>query len=148
MYINVSFRVCNYLHILATDGHNNSNIKPGEGSRSFREWCNIWMEKIKEPKRWDMFWFLAWGIWLKRKGWVFEGKGKDDAVIIHKVAGLIGEYEDALERAVNVNPIQHLGSIWKSPEVGWYKLNLDAAVFGLQQLGIGGGGYCVTIVEM
>ncbi|XP_021748164.1 uncharacterized protein LOC110714013 [Chenopodium quinoa] len=109
-----------------------------DGTRGLVEWYNDMMEIVKETKWWELFWCLAWGIWLRRNGWVFEGRRKNVGDIIHKASNLVGEFEEARLKDVIEQPIQKLASIWKAPNAGLYKLNTDASCVDQQTLGIGG----------
>ena len=53
----------------------------------FRGWCNLMYGKIKETNWWDIFWCLAWGIWLKRNAWVLDKREKREADILYVGCG-------------------------------------------------------------
>ncbi|XP_021725926.1 uncharacterized protein LOC110693110 [Chenopodium quinoa] len=103
-----------------------------------RSWCASMSEKIKDPHWWDLFWCLAWGVWLQRNAWVFEKKSRYVIDIIHKAVGLVGEYEEAMKVASVSKPSQMLNSAWKAPPRDMYKPNSDANLGVNQQLGVGG----------
>ncbi|XP_021750224.1 uncharacterized protein LOC110715912 [Chenopodium quinoa] len=52
--------------------------------------------------------------------------------------GLVGEFEEACKLNSPVVPSQNLGSVWKAPDAGAYKLNTDANFSVQQLLGVGG----------
>ncbi|XP_021756153.1 uncharacterized protein LOC110721323 [Chenopodium quinoa] len=91
-----------------------------EEQNNFKEWCTMIKEKVTNSKWWDTFWCLAWGVWLRRNSWVFEGKRKPDPDVIHKAVSLVGEYEHALEKIA-------IHQLVQPP---------DAAIFGQQKAGL------------
>ncbi|XP_021751093.1 uncharacterized protein LOC110716770 [Chenopodium quinoa] len=76
---------------------------------SFRGWCCLMQDKYKDSKWWDVFWSIAWGIWLKRNIWIFEKKERRESDILYKAMGLIGEYEEEnlRENILNTNAAFH-----------------------------------------
>ncbi|XP_021725055.1 uncharacterized protein LOC110692356 [Chenopodium quinoa] len=106
-------------------------------ANEFREWCNRVYGKIKEKKWWDIFWCLAWGIWLKRNSWVFDRAAKSEEDTIHKAMCLVGEFEAVNASGEGEIHEQKDRSKWKVPSAGLYKLNSDVA-FQESRMGIGG----------
>ncbi|XP_021737595.1 uncharacterized protein LOC110704126 [Chenopodium quinoa] len=109
------------------------------GNEGVGDWCNVMRGKLKDQSWWNIFWCLAWGVWLRRNAWVFERKRKIESEIIHKEICLVGEYEKSLEQVVIGKPPPPFGTIWKAPIARLRKLNSDVAIFEQQQnIGFGG----------
>ncbi|KAL2943143.1 hypothetical protein RDABS01_031491, partial [Bienertia sinuspersici] len=100
-------------------------------------WVDFQMTKKVEDGWWELFWCLAWGIWVRRNKWVFEAKKTEVNEVVQRAVSLVGEFDlanvDAGENFVsNAAP-----SVWTPPCEGVYKINSDAAIFGSGRVGFG-----------
>ncbi|XP_021729829.1 uncharacterized protein LOC110696801 [Chenopodium quinoa] len=108
------------------------------GGETFREWCNSVIETYKDVAWWNIFWSIAWGVWLKCNRWCFEGKRWKSNEVIRRAVSMVGEFETVQEIS-NTNPSSPtLDSSWKPPMEGVIKVNSDAAVFAPSGVGLGG----------
>ncbi|XP_021766299.1 uncharacterized protein LOC110730785 [Chenopodium quinoa] len=105
---------------------------------TFHDWCCSVRKIFKEVAWWDIFWSIAWGVWLKRNRWCFEGKRYEMSEVIHRAVGIVGEFEQA-QAISNINPPPPAFDVsWKPPMEGVIKINSDAAVFSPSGVGLGG----------
>lgn len=65
--------------------------------RNFSDWCSKVREQHKNSQWQDIFWCIAWGLWLRRNAWSFEKKRKAVVEVISKALGLVAEFEKANE---------------------------------------------------
>lgn len=80
---------------------------------------------------------MLWGIWLRRKTWVFEKKVAQADEVIRKA--LIGEFEKAWEKlASEVQVTEVVCQLWKPPMDDIFKVHSDAAFFNNGVTGLGG----------
>ncbi|XP_021770747.1 uncharacterized protein LOC110734931 [Chenopodium quinoa] len=94
---------------------------------------------IPSPTKYNkIIWSLLWGIWIRRNEWVYAGKKKEIAEVIHKAMSLVGEYESAKDQAKVSSASEVLECQWKAPPTGIIKVNSDAAIFDPDKVGLGG----------
>lgn len=105
---------------------------------TFREWCVSLRSRYKKMEWWSIFWSLSWGLWLRRNGWVFEGKKRNVEELIHKVVGMVEEYEKANEGGSFDGSHTHLNNKWTATVGKSYKINSDGAIFKGKGVGCGG----------
>ena len=81
---------------------------------------------------------VCWGIWKNRNELRMGGKGKVGRTVVRNAIHLVEEF-----RAANEGKTKHPGEtippvFWKPPSQGFYKVNLDGAVFSkTKQAGAG-----------
>ena len=73
---------------------------------------------------------MAWSIWSNRNRYKHEGKTKPAKVIVNDVVRYVNEFRQGFSPTPTIpkQPPQ-FGSQWHPPDAGWYKVNVDAAVF-------------------
>ena len=83
----------------------------------------------------------AWCIWNNRNLYKYEGRCKPAKVLASEAIRYTQEYRHGDSQTIQTprQPPQ-LGSQWRPPELGWYKINIDAAVFKEE------GSYGVVVV--
>ena len=104
------------------------------------------LDVIENLQRCDHYWLgqleqvitVCWGIWKNRNELRMGGKGKAGRTMVRNAIHLVEEF-----RAANEGKIEHPGEtippvFWKPPSQGFYKVNLDGAVFSkTKQAGAG-----------
>ena len=68
-----------------------------------------------------------WCIWNNRNAAKFEGKTKQAEEIVSKANALVEDFKEQLEALRQRAPLRTVG--WTPPCEGWYKVNVDDAVF-------------------
>ena len=68
-----------------------------------------------------------WCIWNNRNAAKFEGKTKQAKEIVSKANALVEDFKEQLEALRQRAPLRRVG--WTPPPKGWYKVNVDDAVF-------------------
>ncbi|XP_075653510.1 uncharacterized protein LOC142623911 [Castanea sativa] len=73
---------------------------------------------------------MAWSIWNNRNKYKYEGKLKPAKTVVSDVTRYVEEFRQGFSPNPPL-PKQppRFGSQWRPPEAGWYKVNVDAAVF-------------------
>ncbi|KAL2943144.1 tRNA pseudouridine(38/39) synthase [Bienertia sinuspersici] len=56
-------------------------------------WVDFQMTKKVEDGWWELFWCLAWGIWVRRNKWVFEAKKTEVNEVVQRAVSLVGEFD-------------------------------------------------------
>ena len=88
----------------------------------------VWrLRDVQSEVDWDLFATTAWCLWKNRNSVKFEGRGKPTKVIAGEAEALVAEFR-------NLNPTVSQDSnsrrpSWSPPLPGWYKVNVDGAVF-------------------
>ena len=88
----------------------------------------VW--KLWEGRReldWECFATTAWCIWKNRNSLKFEGRGKAVKVIVKEAELLVEEFRSGNTR--EKLPVVVRTQAWRPPREGWYKANVDGAVF-------------------
>ena len=70
---------------------------------------------------------IAWCIWKNRNAAKFEGKTKQVKVIVFEANALVEEFKEQVDAPRQSTPPRTIG--WTPPGEGWYKVNIDGAVF-------------------
>ena len=98
-------------------------------SHPHREFIDvIW--KIWEDRKeieWERLACTMWCIWNNRNAAKFEGKTKQAKEIVSKANALVEDFKERLEALRQRAPLRTVG--WTPPREGWYKVNVDDAVF-------------------
>lgn len=81
------------------------------------------------PGQLEQFITVYWGIWKNRNELRMGGKGRAGRTVLRNAMHLVEEF-----RAANEGKTEHLAKqvppvFWKPPSQGFYKVNLDGAVF-------------------
>ncbi|XP_030969685.1 uncharacterized protein LOC115989962 [Quercus lobata] len=76
---------------------------------------------------WECFATTAWCIWKNRNSLKFEGRGKAGKVIVKEAERLVEEFRIGNSR--EKLPVVLRSQAWMAPREGWYKANVDGAVF-------------------
>ena len=94
----------------------------------------IWVEG-KEIE-WERLACIAWGIWKNRNAAKFEGKTRQAKEIVSEVSVLVEEFKGLQDVPKQRAQPRLVG--WSPPREGWFKVNVDGAVFKeLGSCGIG-----------
>lgn len=108
-------------------------------AKKLMEWCLELQKEYKEDLWWSLFWNLLWGIWLKRNAWIFNARKTPVLETVNKASKFGNEWEMANAKECRREDIgPQLNRVWKPPEMGIYKINCDAALFGGNRVGLGG----------
>ena len=85
------------------------------------------MEALGREINWECFATTAWCIWKNRNSLKFEGRGKAVKLIVKEAEMLVEDFSSGniKEKLPVVSRIQ----AWSPPREGWYKANVDGAVF-------------------
>ena len=77
----------------------------------------------------EQFILVCWGIWKNRNNLQMGGKGRAGRTVLRNAMHLVEEFRVANEGKKEhlVNPVS--SASWKPPSHGFYKVNLDGAVF-------------------
>ncbi|KAH9650607.1 rnase h domain-containing protein [Citrus sinensis] len=72
----------------------------------------------------------CWAIWYARNRVVNEGKQEDPQITAAPAAAIVESYLRIKCPNVQVVPSQHNNNqqVWNPPLIGWYKVNVDAAI--------------------
>ena len=89
--------------------------------------------KLREDAKdidWSAFATIAWCIWNNRNLYKHEGRCKPAKVLAREAIRYAEEYRHGNSQTIQT-PGQRprLGSQWRPPELGWYKINVDATIF-------------------
>ena len=77
-----------------------------------------------------MFAFLAWNIWNNRNHLKHEGKCKTAKTIFSDTNRFVEEFRQGITSTNHTSrPRPKAVAQWHPPEFGWYKINVDGAVF-------------------
>ena len=96
--------------------------------------CKIWEDRREFS--WETFATIAWCIWKNRNATKFEGRNKEGKMVAREAELLVEEFSSS-NTAVPHSTATRNG-IWRPPCEGWYKVNVDGAVFKeLGSCGIG-----------
>ena len=88
----------------------------------------VWEIRERKPDiDWETFAVTAWSIWNHRNALKHGGQCKDAGRIIKDVAEYIKEFRQ--ENLCLKEPSKLPKSHWSPPRCGWYKINVDGAVF-------------------
>ncbi|XP_021728215.1 uncharacterized protein LOC110695267 [Chenopodium quinoa] len=109
---------------------------PCSSSLSFCEWYYSLVTNFKEKTRWDLFWCILWGKWLKRNAFVFEKRKIEIVDVMLKAYGLVGEFAKANEKRGVVGNSDQIIQTWSPPRLGFYKVNADATCFNANVVGL------------
>ena len=88
----------------------------------------VW--KIWEDRReisWESFATTAWCIWKNRNTVKFEGSGKTGKIIAKEAKSLVEEFNPLTADLIRTPSLRN--EKWTPPCEGWYKVNVDGAVF-------------------
>ena len=88
----------------------------------------VW--EIREAKPgidWETFAVMAWSLWNHRNALKHGGQRKDACRIIKEVAEYVKEFRQETHNLWK--PSNPPKSHWSPPRCGWYKINVDGAVF-------------------
>lgn len=85
----------------------------------------IWIDKREVS--WESFATTAWCIWKNRNSIKFEGRGKAMKAIAKEAELLVDEYS-SVNTSVKQSVLPRTQG-WSPPSEGWYKVNVDGAVF-------------------
>ena len=88
----------------------------------------VW--KIWEDRRefsWETFATTAWCIWKNRNDTKFESRNKEGKMVAREAELLVEEFSSS-NTAMPHSTATRSG-IWRPPCEGWYKVNVDGAVF-------------------
>lgn len=79
---------------------------------------------------WELFATTAWGLWNNRNAVKHEGKCKPAKCIARDMALYVDEFRQAVRSPLSTlaRPPSVRNS-WRPPKAGWYKINVDGAVF-------------------
>ena len=85
------------------------------------------MEALGREINWECFATTAWCIWKNINSLKFEGRGKAGKLIVKEAEMLVEEFSSGniKEKLLVVTRTQ----AWRPPREGWYKVNVDGAVF-------------------
>ncbi|XP_075650882.1 uncharacterized protein LOC142621501 [Castanea sativa] len=76
---------------------------------------------------WELFAATAWGIWNNRNLVRHGGKSKSPKLIVKEVASYMKEVRQSKE--VQIRPAPPSRQNWTPPKRGFYKINVDGAVY-------------------
>ena len=88
----------------------------------------VW--KIWEDRRefsWETFATTAWCIWKNRNDTKFESRNKEGKMVAREAELLVEEFSSS--NTVVPHSTAKRSGIWRPPCEGWYKVNVDGAVF-------------------
>ena len=88
----------------------------------------VWEIRERKPGiDWETFVVTAWCLWNQRNALKHGGQCKDVGCILKEVAEYVTEFrqENICLNEPSNPPISH----WTPPRCGWYKINVDGAVF-------------------
>ena len=90
----------------------------------------VWEIKVKKPNiDWELFAVTTWSLWNHRNVVKFGGQCKNAARITKEVADYMKEFRQESHSLGKCPIIPNLQ--WSPPRKGWYKINLDGALFNL-----------------
>ena len=89
--------------------------------------------KLREDAKdidWSTFATTTWCIWNNQNPYKHEGRCKPAKVLASEAIRYTEEYRHGNSQTIQT-PRQPpwLGSQWRPSELGWYKINIDVAVF-------------------
>ena len=88
---------------------------------------------------WELFAATTWGLWNNRNNVCHGGKCKSPELITREVAAYMGEVKQLKNE--KKRPATSHGQSWTPPKKGYYKINVDGAVF--KELGCCGVGVVI-----
>ena len=77
---------------------------------------------------WELFAITVWSLWNNRNTIRHEGRGKTVAEIVRMAAEYAKEVRQSQQVQTCPSPLGNLS--WSPLSPGWYKINVDGAVFG------------------
>ena len=104
---------------------------------SFKQWCSALRDIYNEDQWWNLFWILAWQVWLARKKWLFEGKDTETSLLIDRAVNLAHDFAYYDKKEPCLSNESQSSKVWKRPPLGILKINADAARFEEGICGLG-----------
>ena len=100
----------------------------------------VWEIMSRRPEiDWELFTVTAWSLWNNRNLVHHGGKSKSSELIVREVAAYMTEVRQTKE--AQTRPAHPIRQIWTPPKRGFYKINIDEAVF--QEMGCCGVGVII-----
>ncbi|KAL2928664.1 hypothetical protein RDABS01_000015 [Bienertia sinuspersici] len=70
---------------------------------------------FSDPKWWNTFWSVMWGIWLRRNAWLLSGKRWRLVDVADKAMSIVGEFEITKQPRQSGNNSATAAAHWKAP---------------------------------
>ena len=103
----------------------------------FGAWCHEVNSVLDEEQR-GLFITLIWGLWFLRNKWVFEGKREHVGLSLLRLVDSWHRYAEAMKaQKIKGKGKEETAPKWSSPERGWLKANVDAAMGRGSKRGVG-----------
>lgn len=113
-------------------------LQLGDGNVSVGEWFLKVVSSIQGEYH-GLFFTLLWMIWFARNKLYFQNLELGSAVLQVKAQTLISDFEKAQRRMDRgLRRENNCAARWMPPDLGWFKINTDAAVSSSGKVGIGG----------
>lgn len=81
---------------------------------------------------------ICWNIWNRRNKWVWDKANGSAYGVCAAATNLLKDWQEAQVRMLGRNSLVNTASrLWTKPAMGWYKINVDAAVFPDGRIGVG-----------